>query len=300
MLQLGTGKLYHEKLPPNGDGANSWTNSSEQFSCTHSSAGGAGTYCDPKMQSCKVGGEKTAPNPRWCAVDCPLNGTGAYFEDLATLADAQAKMRFAAANRNATALTWRGGRRGGGGGGRGQPFFLGVGLRKPHLDWRFPKPFLGYYPNASATPLARHPVVQQGRPAISYHGPWRSVGERALWRGWGWESPYVPMRPGTAGDMRRHYYAATSFMDSVVGRLLGTLEELQLVSSTVVCFHSGRSACCASDSASDSAQCTVAAPHWPSIHPATPPAQTTGGASGRTASGASSTSRSWARGCPCW
>ena len=43
-VTLGTGKLFHENLPPNGDGNKSWTESPVQFSCENSSAGGAGTY----------------------------------------------------------------------------------------------------------------------------------------------------------------------------------------------------------------------------------------------------------------
>jgi hypothetical protein len=45
-----------------------------------------------------------------------------YFEDVATVNDAKKKLKYAAAAEG--------------------PFFLGVGLRKPHLDFRFPKPFL--------------------------------------------------------------------------------------------------------------------------------------------------------------
>lgn len=70
---LGTGKLYHEDLPPNGDGANSWTDSAVQFSCVASGAGGNGTYCDPDMAKCEAKGPSFAPNPRWCAVP-PPNG----------------------------------------------------------------------------------------------------------------------------------------------------------------------------------------------------------------------------------
>lgn len=44
-VTLGTGKLYHEGLPPNGDGNLSWTDSAVQFSCIDSGAGGAGSYC---------------------------------------------------------------------------------------------------------------------------------------------------------------------------------------------------------------------------------------------------------------
>jgi hypothetical protein len=48
------------------------------------------------------------------------------FADVDTLLDATMKLRFAVATQKAT----------------GQPWFLGVGLRKPHLDWRIPQGFL--------------------------------------------------------------------------------------------------------------------------------------------------------------
>ena len=37
-------------------------------------------------------------------------------------------------------------------------FFLGVGLRKPHLDWRVPQSYLDKYPSAPVA-VAAHPVA---------------------------------------------------------------------------------------------------------------------------------------------
>ena len=88
------------------------------FTCKKSGAGGAQTYCDPDMAKCATGGSSNAPNPRWCSIDSPLNGSGAYFADVSTLQDATTKLRYAAKNRNST----------------GQPFFLGVGIRKPRAS----------------------------------------------------------------------------------------------------------------------------------------------------------------------
>jgi hypothetical protein len=122
-LTLGTGKLYHEGHPANGDGNRSWSDLPVQFACNKStsSAGGASTYCDPSMPSCHVPGTASTPNPRWCAIDAPLSGDG--IGDPATLVDATKKLRFAAANRNAT----------------GQPFFLGVRtLTRPPCNPPFP------------------------------------------------------------------------------------------------------------------------------------------------------------------
>jgi len=55
----------------------------------------------------------------------------------------------------------------------GQPFFLGVGLRKPHLDWRVPQGYLDLYPPVDQIPTANHTVAQHGRPDVAVHGPWR-------------------------------------------------------------------------------------------------------------------------------
>ena len=66
-LTLGTGKLYHEGMPVNGDGTNSWSDLPIQFDCVDSGGKGAGTYCDPTMIGCKTIGTATAPHPRWSA-----------------------------------------------------------------------------------------------------------------------------------------------------------------------------------------------------------------------------------------
>jgi arylsulfatase A-like enzyme len=46
------------------------------------------------------------------------------------------------------------------------------------------------------------------------------------------------MRPATAYEMRAHYYAATTFMDSMVGLLLEGLAKEGQEQTTAVLFHS--------------------------------------------------------------
>eukprot|EP00035_Acanthoeca_spectabilis_P004926 m.108169 g.108169 ORF g.108169 m.108169 type:complete len:550 (+) comp12793_c0_seq7:42-1691(+) len=221
-LTLGTGKLYHEGQPENGDGNLSWSNVPVQFSCNKSTstAGGASTYCDPAMPSCDVPGTNVTPNPRWCAIDAPLSGDGTG--DPQTLVDAIKKLRFASANRNAT----------------GQPFFLGVGFHLPHLDWRVPRGWLDLYPPAQATSPAAYPTAQKLRPPISIHCPYESQHYENLWVGWGYTNPWSPMRNASAQEMRLFYRAATSFMDSMVGDLLQELDNLGLTDDTGIVFHS--------------------------------------------------------------
>ena len=61
-----------------------------------------------------------------------------------TLEDALIKLDYATQNRRDT----------------GQPWFLGVGFQKPHLDWRIPKGWLDLYPKAAEIKVAKHPTAQ--------------------------------------------------------------------------------------------------------------------------------------------
>lgn len=226
-LTLGTGKIYHGAHPRNGDGNRSWSDIPVQFNCQNNSkaVGQPGTYCEPSPKGCNVGVSPSGtPQPGWCGVDVPLNGSGANITlaDATTLADAKAKLRFAATNLAKT----------------GQPFFLGVGLQKPHLDWRIPAGYLDMYPDTDQIPLAAHPTAQQGRPAVSIHCPYEGASFERKWAGWGYTNPWTPMRNSTAQDMRRYYWAATTFMDFLVGELLQQVEAAHLTASTIVLFHS--------------------------------------------------------------
>lgn len=225
-LTLGTGKLFHPGSPNNGDGSLSWSDApGVQFVCNDSNVvGPPGTYCMPGAEGCRTAGTPGAPKPRWCSVDIPLNGStgNRTLADATTVADATAKLRYAAANLAAT----------------GQPFFLGVGLQKPHLDFMMPAGFLELYPPNEQTRVAKHPTAQAGRPPVSIHCPYEGASFEKLWKGWGYTNPWTPMREVSAQQMRRYYWAATSFMDYLVGQLLGEIEAAGLTPTTLVVFHS--------------------------------------------------------------
>lgn len=73
---------------------------------------------DPNMAKCDTEGPPYAPHPRWCVVPPPdgaAHGDG-YFADVNTTRDAL--MKFQSIR----------------GAGNNSSFFLGVGLRKPHLE----------------------------------------------------------------------------------------------------------------------------------------------------------------------
>lgn len=153
-------------------------------------------------------------------MDVPESGEGAFFADTFTLGDARKKLAYAVGNRART----------------GQPFFLAVGLRKPHLDFRIPKPFYDQVP--TPVRIAEHRSPPKTMPEVAYHGPYRSADEEKLWKGWGYTDPWTPMRNSTAVEMRRHYYAAVAFMDSIVGELLATLDASGIRNDTAVVLFS--------------------------------------------------------------
>lgn len=123
---------------------------------------------------------------------------------------------------------------------QGTPWFLGVGFHEPHLDWRMPAVYLEHYPPTDEIPLAHHRAAQRGRPPVSIHCPYQGASFEKKWEGWGYVDPWTPMRNSSAREMRRHYWAATSWMDHNVGRLLGELERTKQNALTIVVFHSVR------------------------------------------------------------
>ena len=87
-LTLGTGKIYHEGCPANGDGNKSWSQLVPvQFGCAKGGASGGeanatGFYCDPDTPACSVAGTAETPNPR-CAREAAAAkrhpGLGVFF-----------------------------------------------------------------------------------------------------------------------------------------------------------------------------------------------------------------------------
>lgn len=104
--------------------------------------------------------------------------------------------------------------------GQDQPFFLAVGIHKPHDPFIAPKKYFDLYPLEDCDP---HVLPD------------------------GWEPPYKHTLPRatrefnkfTEQDKReflRSYYACTSFMDAQIGKLLDALEESGQLHNTLIVF----------------------------------------------------------------
>jgi iduronate 2-sulfatase len=105
-----------------------------------------------------------------------------------------------------------------------EPFFIAAGFYRPHCPWVTPDEYFELY-NLSRMSL----------PEISDETP-EKYPEQALTSTRPW--PYFGISPDQARECILAYYAAISFVDAQVGRLLDALDSLGLADNTIVVFWS--------------------------------------------------------------
>lgn len=106
-----------------------------------------------------------------------------------------------------------------------EPFFLAVGFIKPHLPFVAPRKYWDLY-DPSAIRLAPNPYRPKGAPDYAV----LPGGELRNYAG----IPEGPIPDDLARRLKHGYYAALSYMDAQVGRLLDELDRLQLRTNTIV------------------------------------------------------------------
>lgn len=113
----------------------------------------------------------------------------------------------------------------------GQPWWLGVGVHRPHWPSRLPPGWLGpeVYPSGVLAP--KHPLGIPGTPYMS--GAYRDGDYKNPALG----CPTCAAPQVDTIEYRRWYYAAVSYADFMLGKVLATLEELGEVDNTIVVFH---------------------------------------------------------------
>ncbi len=107
-----------------------------------------------------------------------------------------------------------------------EPFFLAVGFQKPHLPFTAPRRYFDLY-DPNAIKLAKDPVRPAGAPELAFT---RSNELRGYT-----DIPDEGRIPeAKARELIHGYYAATSYMDAQVGRVLDAVRAQGLEDSTVV------------------------------------------------------------------
>ena len=112
---------------------------------------------------------------------------------------------------------------------RDGPWFFAVGFWKPHADFNAPKKYWDLYDRAKID-MPANPDRPIDAPDIAMHD------SREIMRGFQGQG-----RQMTADDVRtlRHgYYAATSYVDAQVGKVIDELDRLGLAERTMIVFWS--------------------------------------------------------------
>lgn len=105
-----------------------------------------------------------------------------------------------------------------------KPFFLAVGIIRPHLPFGAPAKYMRRYVDATL-PEIPHPTKPEGSTT------WHRSGEFMKYNRWGRD-------PNTDADfatqVRKHYAACVTYADALVGRVTAKLDSLGLKDDTVV------------------------------------------------------------------
>ena len=96
-----------------------------------------------------------------------------------------------------------------------RPFFLAVGFRRPHLPFSAPQRYWDLHDPAKFSALPQ-PEPPRGAPAVALH-------DSAELRGYTDLPKMGPLTPAQITTLRHGYYAATSYTDAQIGRLLDAL-----------------------------------------------------------------------------
>jgi iduronate 2-sulfatase len=107
---------------------------------------------------------------------------------------------------------------------REQPFFLAVGIIRPHLPFGAPAKYMEPYRGVELPPI-EHPSKPAGKTT------WHGSNEFMKYNRWKRD----PNQDAEfANEVRRHYAACVSYADAQVGRLLDRLDSLGIRDETIV------------------------------------------------------------------
>ena len=106
-----------------------------------------------------------------------------------------------------------------------KPFFLAVGIIRPHLPFGAPAKYMEHYRNVELPPIA-HPNKPEGKTT------WHRSGEFMKYSR---EDNKDPREDAQYADtVRRHYAACVSFADAQVGRIIQSLNDAKVADDTII------------------------------------------------------------------
>lgn len=117
-----------------------------------------------------------------------------------------------------------------------KPFFLAVGMKKPHLPFCAPKKYWDLYDRASM-PLASYRKKALNSPKFAYHncGELQSYTDIPPIISFS-DIDNVIIPDDKARELIHGYYAAISYIDAQIGKLLDELKRKQMLDNTIIVF----------------------------------------------------------------
>ncbi len=107
---------------------------------------------------------------------------------------------------------------------RQKPFFLAIGILRPHLPFGAPAKYLEPYRDAQL-PATPHPNKPSGKTT------WHGSGEFMKYHRW---QRNPNQDPEFALQVRKHYAACVSYADAQVGRILNRLKKTSAADNTII------------------------------------------------------------------
>ena len=112
------------------------------------------------------------------------------------------------------------------GSGQAKPFFLGLGFKRPHLNWVAPERYWDLYDPKDIT-LAEHQAAPKDGAAMGLHASFELRVRHGI-------PKEGPIGPDLARTLRHAYLACTSYVDAQIGYMIEALEEAGLRDDTII------------------------------------------------------------------
>jgi len=107
-----------------------------------------------------------------------------------------------------------------------KPFFLGLGMKKPHLDWVAPKKYWDMY-NPDAIKLATQTEGPEGGAEMGLHPSFELRVRSGI-------PKKGPIDDELALNLKRAYLACVSYVDAQIGRMIDAIDEAGLRENTII------------------------------------------------------------------
>lgn len=111
-----------------------------------------------------------------------------------------------------------------------KPFFLGLGFKKPHLEWIAPKKYWDMYEGKDLQMTNQHEGPKNGA-AMGLHASFELRARADI-------PNYGDIEAEQAKKLKRAYLATVSYVDAQVGKMLAALDEAGLRENTIVMLWS--------------------------------------------------------------